>query len=87
MGIGEMADSVEITILSYYRDKNTHGTEAFWLWHGAEHRMADLIQEWGDVENWDHKVDDDGEVTVTNNDLGSVIKLIKRELQTGGSKS
>jgi len=80
-------ESTEITILSYYRDKDTHGTEAFWLWHGAEHRMSKLIGKWGDVENWEHDVDANGEATAKNNDLGAVIKLIKRELQTDGSTS
>jgi hypothetical protein len=78
-------ESTEITILSYYDGKKKGDVEAFWLWHGAEHRMSELIQEWGDVENWEHEVNSDDEATAKNDNLRAIITLYKRKLQTDGS--
>ena len=86
MGIVEMLDPINITVLTYYRDKDTKDIEVFWLWHGAEHRMAQLIEEWGDISNWEHDLEN-GEVTARNNDMGAIIKLRKRKVQEGGNKS
>jgi hypothetical protein len=80
-------EPTEITILSYFDGKITGDVEAFWLWHGAEHRMAALIQEWGDVDNWEHEVGYDGNATAKNDNLCAIITLYKRELQTDGIKS
>jgi hypothetical protein len=35
-------EPTEITILSYFDGKITGDVEAFWLWHGAEHRNDNL---------------------------------------------
>ncbi len=86
MGLGTNLEPIDITILTYYRDADTNGIEVFWLWHGAEHRMAQLIEEWGDIENWKHSVKND-EVAAENNNLGAIIQLFKRKVQEGGSKS
>ena len=84
MGLGVEPEPVDITILTYYRDEDTKDIEVLWLWHGAEHRMVELIQEWGDVSNWENTLED-GEWTAKNDDMGAIIVLRKRGLQEGGS--
>jgi len=81
-----MGEGTDITILTYYRDEDTKDVEVFWLWHGAEHRMADLIEEWGDVDNWKHSIVN-GKVTCRNDNLGAIVQFFKRKVQEGGSKS
>lgn len=80
-----VSEPIDITILTYDRDAVADGIEIFWLWHGAEHRMAELIEEWGDILNWKHN-HNNGEVVASNSNLGAVIKLFKRRIQEGGSK-
>ncbi len=86
MGLGIESEQIDITILTYYLDTNTKDVEVFWLRHGAEHRMADLIEEWGDVGNWGHSLKD-GTTTAKNDRLGGIIQIFTRKVQEGGSKS
>lgn len=86
MGLGIKSEPIDIIILTYYRDEDTKGIEVFWLRHGAEHRMAELIEEWGDTGNWGHSLSD-GKSTVKNDRLGGIIQIFTRKVQEGGSKS
>lgn len=86
MGLGIESEPIDITILTYYLDTDTKDVELFWLRHGAEHRMAELIEEWGDVEHWGHSLND-GKTIAKNDNLGGIIQIFTRKVQEGGSKS
>jgi hypothetical protein len=86
MGEGTTLAPIDITVLVYDLCVVENDVEVFWLWHGAEHRMAELIEKWGDVPNWQHK-HVDGVVTASNTHIGAVIKIFKRKVEEGGSKS
>ena len=79
-------DPINVNILTYYRDEDTKDVEVFWLRHGAEHRMAELIEEWGDVGNWGHSLIE-GKTIARNDRLGGIIQIFTRKVQEGGSKS
>jgi len=86
VGIGEKLEPVDITVLVYDRGLEENDVEVFLLWHGAEHRMAELIEKWGDIPNWKHKIVD-GVVTASSTHIGAVIKIFKRKLGEDGSKT
>lgn len=86
MGLSIGLEPVDITILTYDIDKDTKDIEVFWLRHGAEHRMAELIEEFGDTGNWGHSLID-GKTTAKNDNLGGIIQIFTRRVQEGGSKS
>lgn len=75
-----------VTILIYSSHTVPADVEVFTLWHGAEHRANDLMQEWGDIDNW--IIEKDGDVaTAVNANLGAVIVLRSREVQDNGGTS
>lgn len=86
MGLGIKLESIDITILTYYLDSDTKDVEVFLLRHGAEHRMAELIEKWGDTGNWGHSLKD-GKTTAKNDNLGGIIQIFTRKVQEDGVKS
>lgn len=73
----------EITILTFRSDLHPIEFEAFTLWHGGEHRVNDLVAEWGDVDNWVVDVEK-YHVVASNISLGAEITLRLLHIQTGG---
>lgn len=79
-------DSMMVTILTYHSNKVKADVEVFFHWHGGEHRVNDLIADWGDIEHW-IVTNDDGYVYAVNENLGAEITLRLRELKTDGHES
>lgn len=75
-----------LTILNYKSRAVAADVEVYTLWHGAEHRVNELIQEWGDIENW-QTTHNPRYVISVNPNLGAEITLRLRELQTDGHES
>lgn len=73
----------EVTILTFRSDSHPIEFEAFTLWHGGEHRVNDLVVEWGDVDNWVVDIEKH-HVVASNASLGAEITLRLLSIQTGG---
>lgn len=78
----------KVTVLTAYSDSVPMKVEIFALWHGGEHRVNDIIVEWGDVDNWKvEREPSEDKVTATNDSLGSEIVLRCLEVQSGGEEN
>jgi len=76
----------KVTVMTAHSDSVLMMVEAFALWHGGEHRVNDLIMEWGDVDGWEVERLED-RVIATNDKLGAEIVLALLELQTTGTEN
>lgn len=79
-------DQTMLTILNYQSHGVAADAEIYTLWHGAEHRVNELIRQWGDTENWS-TTHTPGYVIAVNPNLGAEITLRLREVRTNGHES
>lgn len=77
----------KVTVLSYNYDGNDNEVEVFVFWHGAEHRLIELMDdmaESGSAEDWKRRQVNDDYLIVKNDKINASIVLRRQELQIYG---